>query len=109
MPELPEVETLRRDLEARVIGRRITSCAVADDTPQLVQLVPRAICEPPCEVSKLERVTAAGFGQRRKMMRQSLKSVFAEPEVVLAKLGLDATARAETLSVAEFARLALEL
>ena len=78
-------------------------------TSSIVQLVPRAICEPACEVSKLERVTAAGFGQRRKMMRQSLKSVFAEPEVVLARLGLDATARAETLRVADFARLALEL
>ena len=78
-------------------------------TSSIVQLVPRAICDPACEVSKLERVTAAGFGQRRKMLRQSLKSVFAEPEVVLARLELDATARAETLSVADFARLALEL
>ena len=78
-------------------------------TSSIVQLVPRAICDPDCEVSKLERMTAAGFGQRRKMLRQSLKTVFAEPEVVLAKLGLDATARAETLSVADFARLALEL
>ncbi|MDP8997921.1 MAG: 16S rRNA (adenine(1518)-N(6)/adenine(1519)-N(6))-dimethyltransferase RsmA [Pseudomonadota bacterium] len=78
-------------------------------TSSIVQLVPRMVCEPACEVSKLERVTAAGFGQRRKMLRQSLKSVFAEPEVVLARLGLDATARAETLSVADFARLALEL
>jgi 16S rRNA (adenine1518-N6/adenine1519-N6)-dimethyltransferase len=78
-------------------------------TSSIVQLVPRAVCEPACEVNKLERVTAAGFGQRRKMLRQSLKSVFAEPEVVLAKLGLDATARAETLRVADFARLALEL
>jgi formamidopyrimidine-DNA glycosylase len=45
MPELPEVETVRRDLEARIIGRRITSCFVADDAPRLVQLVPReAFC-----------------------------------------------------------------
>ncbi|HEY4995944.1 MAG TPA: rRNA adenine N-6-methyltransferase family protein, partial [Aestuariivirga sp.] len=78
-------------------------------TSSIVQLVPRAACEPACEVSKLERVTAAGFGQRRKMLRQSLKSVFAEPEVVLAKLRLDPTARAETLGVADFGRLALEL
>ena len=78
-------------------------------TSSIVQLVPRAICDPACEVSKLERVTAAGFGQRRKMLRQSLKSVFAEPEDVLAKLGLNPTARAETLRVADFARLALEL
>ncbi len=41
MPELPEVETLRRDLEARVLGRRITSCAVSADAPRLVQLVTR--------------------------------------------------------------------
>ena len=78
-------------------------------TSSIVQLVPRAICDPACEVSKLERVTAAGFGQRRKMLRQSLKSVFAEPEAVLAKLRLNPTARAETLRVADFARLALEL
>jgi len=42
VPELPEVETVRRDLEARVLGRRITSCAVAPDAPRLVQLVPAA-------------------------------------------------------------------
>jgi formamidopyrimidine-DNA glycosylase len=41
MPELPEVETLRRDLEARVIGRTITSCHIDEGTPQLVQLVTR--------------------------------------------------------------------
>jgi formamidopyrimidine-DNA glycosylase len=39
MPELPEVETVRRDLEALVIGRRIVSCCVAADTARLVQLV----------------------------------------------------------------------
>jgi len=49
MPELPEVETLRRDLEARVIGRTITSCYVAPDTPQLVQLVsPAEFCRQLC-------------------------------------------------------------
>ena len=78
-------------------------------TSSIVHLVPRAVCEPACEVSKLERVTAAGFGQRRKMLRQSLKATFAKPEAVLAKLGLNPTARAETLSVADFARLAIEL
>jgi formamidopyrimidine-DNA glycosylase len=40
MPELPEVETVRRDLESRVVGRTITSCAIAPDAPRLVQLVP---------------------------------------------------------------------
>lgn len=39
MPELPEVETVRRDLEARVIGCRIVSCDVSASAPRLVQLV----------------------------------------------------------------------
>jgi formamidopyrimidine-DNA glycosylase len=45
MPELPEVETVRRDLEARIIGRRITSCAISPDAPRLVQLItPAEFC-----------------------------------------------------------------
>lgn len=45
MPELPEVETVRRDLEARVIGRTITSCWVAPDAARLIQLVtPEEFC-----------------------------------------------------------------
>jgi 16S rRNA (adenine1518-N6/adenine1519-N6)-dimethyltransferase len=78
-------------------------------TSSIVQLVPRAKCEPSCELAKLERITAAGFGQRRKMLRQSLKSVFEKPEDVLLPLGLAPTARAEELKVSDFARLALEL
>ncbi|MBF6599217.1 MAG: bifunctional DNA-formamidopyrimidine glycosylase/DNA-(apurinic or apyrimidinic site) lyase [Dehalococcoidia bacterium] len=42
MPELPEVETVRRDLEARVLGRTIVGCCVSPDAPRLVQLVPVA-------------------------------------------------------------------
>ena len=42
MPELPEVETVRRDLEARVIGRTIVSCDVSEDAPRLVQFLTRA-------------------------------------------------------------------
>lgn len=75
-------------------------------TSSIVQLIPRMKCEPECQLSNLERVTAAGFGQRRKMLRQSLKSVFPNAEEVLGQLGLDPTARAETLSVSDFARLA---
>jgi len=78
-------------------------------TSSIVHLVPRAKCEPPCELAKLERITAAGFGQRRKMLRQSLKAVFEKPEEVLLPLGLAPTARAEELKVSDFARLALEL
>lgn len=57
----------------------------------------------------LERVTAAAFGQRRKMLRSSLKPVFSDPEAVLAEIGAPATARAEELSVAQFASLARRL
>jgi formamidopyrimidine-DNA glycosylase len=42
MPELPEVETVRRDLETRIVGRTITSCRISPDAPRLVQLVPPA-------------------------------------------------------------------
>ena len=53
----------------------------------------------------LERVTEAAFGQRRKMMRQSLKSVSGALEA-LAQLDIDPQRRAETMSVAEFVSIA---
>lgn len=58
----------------------------------------------PCLVGNLERVTQAAFGQRRKMLRQSLKSLGGE--TLLGKAGIDPMRRAETLSVEEFCRLA---
>jgi 16S rRNA (adenine1518-N6/adenine1519-N6)-dimethyltransferase len=75
-------------------------------TSSLVQLIPRAATDPPCRVTALERVTAAAFGQRRKMLRSSLKTLLADPEAALASLGIDARLRAEQLHVAEFCRLA---
>jgi 16S rRNA (adenine1518-N6/adenine1519-N6)-dimethyltransferase len=56
----------------------------------------------------LERVTEAAFGQRRKMLRQSLKALPCAVEA-LDRLGIDPQRRAETLSVAEFVGLAREL
>lgn len=56
----------------------------------------------------LERVTEAAFGQRRKMLRQSLKGLPGALDA-LENLGIDAQRRAETLSVAEFVSLAREL
>jgi len=53
----------------------------------------------------LERVTEAAFGQRRKMMRQSLKSVSGALDA-LAQLDIDPQRRAETMSVAEFVSIA---
>lgn len=68
----------------------------------VVHLVPRA--NPlPAEVKKLGRVTEAAFGQRRKMLRQSVKSLGGE--ALLTRAGIDPTRRAETLSVEEFVRL----
>ncbi len=56
----------------------------------------------------LERITAAAFGQRRKMLRQSLKSLPGAVET-LDRLGIDPTRRAETLSIAEFVGIARAL
>jgi 16S rRNA (adenine1518-N6/adenine1519-N6)-dimethyltransferase len=58
----------------------------------------------PCSAADLEKVTMAAFGQRRKMLRQSVKSIGGE--VLLAKADIDPKRRAETLSVEEFCRLA---
>ena len=72
-------------------------------TSSVVHLIPRP--NPlPCEVDKLERVTHAAFGQRRKMLRQSLKPLGGE--ALLARAGIDPARRAETLSVEEFCRIA---
>jgi len=57
-------------------------------------------------VAALEAVTAAAFGQRRKMLRSSLKSLWPDPEPVLAEAGLAPTLRAEQLPVEAFLRLA---
>ncbi len=56
----------------------------------------------------LERLTAAAFGQRRKMLRQSLKAVPGAIDAAEA-IGIDPTRRAETVSVAEFVALARRL
>jgi 16S rRNA (adenine1518-N6/adenine1519-N6)-dimethyltransferase len=78
-------------------------------TSSIVQLIPRVAPDIACEISALEKVTAAAFGQRRKMLRSSLKSVFDQPEVVLNALDIEPTRRAEELSVNDFARLAQKL
>ena len=58
------------------------------------------------EIKALERVTAAAFGQRRKMLRSSLKSLNIDVDSLVAQSGLAATARAEEVSVEGFAALA---
>src|SRR3977135_3975013 len=60
----------------------------------VARLVPRAVPEP-CDRRILERVTEAAFGQRRKMLRQSLKSLTPDPRALLAGAAIAETARAE--------------
>ena len=74
-------------------------------TSSLVELVPRQ-SPLPCERRALERVTEAAFGQRRKMLRQSLKSLGSAPMTLLEAVNLEPTARAEDVPVEGFVALA---
>ena len=102
-------------------GRLGVLCGWRTDARMAFDVPPQAFTPPPkvtssvvhlepiakplaCEVEKLERVTAAAFGQRRKMLRQSVKSLGGE--ALLARAEIDPQRRAETLSVEEFVRLA---
>jgi 16S rRNA (adenine1518-N6/adenine1519-N6)-dimethyltransferase len=78
-------------------------------TSTVVQLVPRHAPLAECEQAALERVTAAAFGQRRKMLRQSLKSLGADTATLIAAAGAAPTARAEELSVEQFCSIARAL
>jgi 16S rRNA (adenine1518-N6/adenine1519-N6)-dimethyltransferase len=73
----------------------------------VVVFTPRAAPQPACSVTALGRVTASAFGQRRKMLRQSLKTLVPNPEELLEAAGIAADLRAERLSVRDFAKLAL--
>jgi 16S rRNA (adenine1518-N6/adenine1519-N6)-dimethyltransferase len=101
-----------------VLAQWRCQCSIAFDLPpraftpppkvtsSVVHLVPR---DAPlaCDRRRLERVTAAAFGQRRKMLRASLKQIGGQ--ALLDRAGLDGERRAETLDVAEFVRLANSL
>ncbi|MBS0537234.1 MAG: 16S rRNA (adenine(1518)-N(6)/adenine(1519)-N(6))-dimethyltransferase RsmA [Proteobacteria bacterium] len=75
----------------------------------VAELIPRPASQRLADLAPLERVTAAAFGQRRKMLRGSLSGIFSDPIATLEKLGLAPTARAEELAVADFVRLAAAL
>ena len=74
----------------------------------VVRLTPRAHPEA-CDPNILARVTQAAFGQRRKMLRQSLKSLGVDPVKLCEQVGLDPTARAETVTINQFVALAQAL
>lgn len=77
-------------------------------TSSVVRLTPRPAPEP-CPRELLEKVTEAAFGQRRKMLRQSLKSLGVEPAKLLEAAGIDPTQRAETIPVSGFVAMARQL
>lgn len=77
-------------------------------TSSVVRLIPRQHPEP-CDRRALERVTAAAFGQRRKMLRQSLKSLGLDPAILAKAAGIDPTRRAETVPISGFVAMACKL
>jgi len=77
-------------------------------TSSVVRLVPR-MAPMPCDRKALEQVAAAAFGQRRKMLRQSLKSLGVDPARLAAAADVDPTRRAETIPLAGFVAMAREL
>ncbi|HLZ67245.1 MAG TPA: 16S rRNA (adenine(1518)-N(6)/adenine(1519)-N(6))-dimethyltransferase RsmA [Aliidongia sp.] len=78
-------------------------------TSTVVQLIPRAKPLAEARIEDLERVTAAAFGQRRKMLRASLKTLGVDTDGLIARAGVTPTARAEELEVEEFCALARTL
>ena len=102
-------------------GRLGVLCGWRCDAELMFEISPKAFTPPPkvtsavvhitpksnplpVQMARLEAVTKTAFGQRRKMLRQSIKSIGGEE--LLNKVGIDGTRRAETLSVAEFVALA---
>jgi 16S rRNA (adenine1518-N6/adenine1519-N6)-dimethyltransferase len=103
---------------------RLSVLAQWRSTPRLAMTVPREAFTPPPKitsavvhivpaaplldipVSALEAVTAAAFGQRRKMLRSSLKSLTKDAAPLLERAAIDGDRRAETLTVLEFCQLA---
>ena len=75
-------------------------------TSSVARLTPRPASQRLADLAPLEKVTAAAFGQRRKMLRGALAGIFADPVGTLEGVGLSPTARAEELSVADFITLA---
>ena len=78
-------------------------------TSSVVYLEPRRDRTDTVAFKTMERLTAAAFGQRRKMLRQSLKSLGVDTETLLATSGIAGTARAEEIDTEGFVRMATAL
>lgn len=77
-----------------------------DITSAVVHLTPRPAPLAEADMGALEALTAALFGQRRKMLRGGLKQICSNPEAVLTATGIDGSRRAETLSIEALCALA---
>jgi 16S rRNA (adenine1518-N6/adenine1519-N6)-dimethyltransferase len=75
-------------------------------TAAVLRIDPLPAPRHPAELADLEKVTAAAFGQRRKMLRSSLKSLVSNPDGLLNAAGVPATERPENLGIAQFCALA---
>ncbi|MEN3930531.1 16S rRNA (adenine(1518)-N(6)/adenine(1519)-N(6))-dimethyltransferase RsmA [Microvirga sp. W0021] len=74
-------------------------------TSSIVHLKPRQKPQE-CSIQSLEAVARAAFGQRRKMLRQSLKSFYGDAQKLLEAAGIEPTARAEDIPVSAYVELA---
>jgi len=77
-------------------------------TSSLLRIEPR-LKPLACDAGALERVTAAAFGQRRKMLRQSLKRLGIDPMVLIEAAGVEPTSRAEEVPIDAFTAMARTL
>ncbi len=78
-------------------------------TSAIVEIIPRQKPLADVEFEKLEKVVAAAFNQRRKMLKSSLKTIFKNPEETLKNLGINPELRPENLTIEEFCRLATRI
>jgi 16S rRNA (adenine1518-N6/adenine1519-N6)-dimethyltransferase len=72
----------------------------------VIRLTPKTPPPMDAEIALLETVTAAAFGQRRKMLRSALKTLNVDTDALFSSTGIDPTRRAETIDIASFAALA---
>lgn len=75
-------------------------------TSSVIRIEPLPAPRYDARLSDLEAVTAAAFGQRRKMLRGSLRSLTSDADGLLAMAGIDGTLRPEQLDIAQFCALA---
>lgn len=75
-------------------------------TSSVVHIVPKTNRSDSVQMKTMEKLTAAAFGQRRKMLRQSLKSTGLDETKILEMAGIEGSARAEEVDIAGFVRMA---